>query len=266
MQAPLPNERIRYRVEVANCLEARRPFGVLNFDASYKRKGRQFIRNPEVSFQHLEYCVSQDNCFCQVTIVKHVNKAISFWIRTLDGTAVSVSDYFEMEELVTMEIDEEVRKIQIRVLDDKIVEPDEDFFIELLDAETKERLEGDDTKTRVVITEKTSVNGKLGFTNRSVKVRHSDKSVTLFMERRDGPLDEFTCIVRTSSDKSKNAFASYSGDIAKANVDYRAVNQAVYFPENVALIPLEIELVENDHHQEIDAPRAFVVELSMETP
>lgn len=62
-----------------------------------------------------------------------------------------------------MDADEAVRKIQIQIVEDKIVEPDEDFFIDLLHEDTLKRLDGEDTSCRVVITEKQSDLSVLGF-------------------------------------------------------------------------------------------------------
>jgi len=42
-------------------------------------------------------------------------------------------------------------EIQVKIIDDDVWEPDEDFFVELYDKTTGIRLLGDDTRTRITI-------------------------------------------------------------------------------------------------------------------
>jgi hypothetical protein len=121
--------------------------------------------------------------------------------------------------LITIKAHEETRQIQIKVSDDAEVEPDEDFEIVLLDELTKQRLPGDDTLCKVTITEDCQNRNVLGFSHREVKVRRSDKTCTLWLERRNG-FNEMECVVTTSSDPSR--LAEY-GAVAEPKKDYVAV-------------------------------------------
>ena len=50
-----------------------------------------------------------------------------------------------------MKESESERDIEIRIIDDSIAEPDEDFYVQLLDEETRKPLKGSDTSCKVTI-------------------------------------------------------------------------------------------------------------------
>lgn len=219
LEPTLPTERIRYRERIADIYEARRSFVSLDVDEPKRKGAALFEKNPDVCFEYLHYTVSQGQRYCQVTIVKHVNVDYSLFIQTRDGTAKAPVDYQAIDELITIKAHEETRQIQIKVSDDAEVEPDEDFEIVLLDELTKQRLPGDDTLCKVTITEDCQNRNVLGFSHREVKVRRSDKTCTLWLERRNG-FNEMECVVTTSSDPSR--LAEY-GAVAEPKKDYVAV-------------------------------------------
>ena len=61
-------------------------------------------------------------------------------------------------------------KISIPIVDDEEWEPDLDFFVELYDAQTGEKLEGDDTVCKVTILDE-DFPGTLGFENTEIMVQ-----------------------------------------------------------------------------------------------
>ena len=71
-----------------------------------------------IGFKHLKYSVSETNEFVTVTITKKVNEDLSFWVRTVDDTAIAPGDYEEKNELITMRADEKERDIEIVIIDD----------------------------------------------------------------------------------------------------------------------------------------------------
>lgn len=153
LEPTLPTERIKYREQIADIYEARRSFVSLDNEEPKRKGAALYEKNPDVCFEYLNYTVSQGQRYCEVIIVKHVNVDYSLFIQTRDRTAKAPVDYQAMDELITIKAHEETRKIQIQVVDDAQVEPDEDFEIVLLDELTKKRLPGDDTLCKVTITE-----------------------------------------------------------------------------------------------------------------
>jgi len=112
------------------------------------------IKNPnaKLAFKCLHYSVTESAGTVGVIITKkNRNEEISFGIRTIKDTAVPEEDYISVDQKVTMAADEVETKIEIQIIDDNEWEPDMDFLVELYDLEGKDRLEGDDTQTRVTI-------------------------------------------------------------------------------------------------------------------
>ena len=64
-----------------------------------------------VSFKHLKYEVSESNGHVAITIEKKIAEDVTFWIRTVDGTAKAGEDYEKKNELFTMEAKEKERVI-----------------------------------------------------------------------------------------------------------------------------------------------------------
>ena len=69
--------------------------------------------------------------------------------------------------------DKIVIRIKIEINDDPDWEPDEDFYIRLLDEVTQKRLEGDDTECKVTIIDEDKP-GSIGFPETQLEVRRKD--------------------------------------------------------------------------------------------
>lgn len=88
--------------------------------------------------------------------------------RTVPDTATHPKDYTHRDEIISIKKrgDSEF-KIKIPIIDDAEWEPDLDFFVELYDPNTQQRLPGDDTRTRVTILDE-DFPGTLGFENTEI--------------------------------------------------------------------------------------------------
>ena len=70
---------------------------------------------------------------------------------TKDLEAEAGKDFDPVDEIITFGKGDNSKSISVKIYDDDNWEPDEDFLIQLVDAETGERLPGMDTETRVTI-------------------------------------------------------------------------------------------------------------------
>jgi len=86
-----------------------------------------------VCFKHLRYEVAESNGHVTITIEKKIPDDVTFWVRTIDGTAKAGEDYEEKNELFTMHAEEKEREIKIGIHDDPNWEPDEEFKVQLLE-------------------------------------------------------------------------------------------------------------------------------------
>lgn len=71
-------------------------------------------------------------------------------MRTVDGDAKNNEDYIGIDQVVNFKHGQQEAEVIVKILDDDDWEPDEDFYVELYDDESK-RLSGEDTRTRVTI-------------------------------------------------------------------------------------------------------------------
>ena len=191
------SERLQYRKTLGNLISGRQKVAVVkgerNLDElrNAEDEFQKHELNPKVGFRCLHYSVTESIGTLRIVIVKKdPNDSVTVGVRTLDGTANAgvddqVGDYEAIDEI--KEIPEGVRMlaIPVKIVDDEGCEPDEDFYLELYDPQTKERLQGEDTKTTVTILDDDKP-GIFGFESRTIKIRAKDEKVRLKVLRLDG--------------------------------------------------------------------------------
>jgi solute carrier family 8 (sodium/calcium exchanger) len=127
--------------------------------------------NDMVKFKCLHYSVTESNGTVDITIVKnHLSAEYTFGYRTVDDTATAPKDYQHVDQVVTMRKNDKELKIQIPIVDDEEWEPDLDFYIELYDPETNQRLKGDDVFCKVTILDE-DFPGTLSFEKTEITVQ-----------------------------------------------------------------------------------------------
>lgn len=89
----------------------------------------------------------------------------------------------------------------------------------MLDEITKEVLPGDDTQCDVTIVEESPPQTVLGFTERIIKVRRSEKVVTLIVERKNGLFEPISCEISTTLSKINPLMAEQTA-IAREGYDF----------------------------------------------
>jgi solute carrier family 8 (sodium/calcium exchanger) len=145
--------------------------------------------------------------------------------RTVADTAFAPKDYTHIDEHIIFGPKDYEKKIQIPIVDDDEWEPDLDFFVELYDPtktpqspqyhgepidgvatftegkvieKSVDRLEGDDTITKVTILDE-DFPGCLGFESTDITVKKADKKVDILIKRFDGSDGKISCMIRTES-------------------------------------------------------------------
>lgn len=94
----------------------------------------------------------------------------------MDGEAIADEDYKAIDELITFEKNKTTAKVSIDIIDDDDWEPDENFYVELYDTKSGQRLPGEDTRTTITIIDDDKP-GNLSFAKRIVPALISEKSV-----------------------------------------------------------------------------------------
>ena len=119
-------------------------------------------KNPNFGFKCLHYSVSESAKFLKVIILNKSGLKASIRVKTRDGTALHNEDYMPVDKVLNFEKKDSEQSVDIAIVDDEGWEPDEDFFIDILDTETNETLEGADCTTKVTIIDDDKP-GQVGF-------------------------------------------------------------------------------------------------------
>ena len=63
--------------------------------------------NADIGFKSLSYSVTESSRYVEITVIKKTKRAMTFMIKTADDTAVAPDDYEAIEEIVTMDAEQE---------------------------------------------------------------------------------------------------------------------------------------------------------------
>ena len=166
-------------------------------------------KNDQVCFKCLHYSVPESGNTVEVTVEKkNSNQDFKFGVRTIgkgtyvksfseQPTAVEGKEFEGMDEDVEMAHRATIQTFEIHIIDNNDWNPDTFFFVELYDIDTKERLYGDDTITKVTILDN-DVPGSLGFEMGNCSVNKNSETVDIKVVRVAGTSGEISCMIQTA--------------------------------------------------------------------
>lgn len=190
-------ERLKYRKTIGSLISGKKKVTVTKGErniAELKQASDEFAKgdlNDSIGFRCLHYSVTESVGYLNVKILKkRIDEKVRFGVRTVDGTANAgyddePGDYDPVDEIRELDEGETECRVRVKIIDDEGIEPDEDFYIELYDPESKERLPGEDTRTTVTILDDDKP-GIFGFETRATKVSPKDEKIRLKVLRLDG--------------------------------------------------------------------------------
>lgn len=88
------------------------------------------------------------------------------------------------------------KTVEIKIHDNEEWQPDMDFYIELYDTKSGQRLAGDDTECKVTILDE-DFPGKLGFEVTEIVAARNQDKVDIIIKRFEGTDGRISCMVRT---------------------------------------------------------------------
>jgi len=109
------------------------------------------LKNENFGFQCLHYSVSEASGSICIQVLNKRKKACSILVKTVDDQAKAGEDYQELVQTINFSDGEAFQVVEVFINDDENWEPDEDFWVQLYNAETEQELRGADTKTRITI-------------------------------------------------------------------------------------------------------------------
>lgn len=121
----------------------------------------------------------------------------------------------------------------------------------------------------------------MSFKTRSIQARRSDEKVRVWVERREGSLEEIHCLVKTLSEEEacshKHLGKDYIGyfidseekgkkrfvpsDHYAQKKDFEPIRHVVSFPKNVTVMPVDIPLKQMSRSRNLEKV-AFLVQIS----
>lgn len=144
--------------------------------------------------------------------------------------------------------------MRIKIVDDVDWEPDEDFYVELYNAETGEKLESEDTKTRITIIDDDRP-GILAFENKG-QTKH-DATVSecrLKVVRLHDNDGEISCKYRTIEITKSNKTAT-------PGRDYEHVEGILNFRHRESENEIEIAIIQRENENDEPRDEIFGVQL-----
>ena len=153
LEGPALIERISHRKAVAVNYkrEAVAKYAAFSRENMSANSLQDHQKNPSFGFACLHYSVSEAAKKIKIKIVNKSKKAGQVQVRTVDGDAIAGDDYEKIDIPVIFKSGQGEGVVEVEIHDDEDWEPDEDFFVEMYDPATGNRLMGEDTRTRVTI-------------------------------------------------------------------------------------------------------------------
>ncbi len=193
--------RLQYRKQVANFISGKKDIVIRKGDVLRKQGPSaetldKSKRNPDYGFQCLHYSVSEGSGYIEILIVNKEMVGGKVGVRTVEGDAKGGEDYVELDTILEFGKGQSELPVRVTINDDDEWEPDEDFYVELYDPNTKDRLTGDDTQCTVTIIDDDKP-GTLSFESRSIKVIAATKLAQIRVVRQNGCDGKISCEFRT---------------------------------------------------------------------
>jgi len=220
-------ERTKYRKQVAisGAKEAIAKGAIIRKENKMADTLSEHERNKDFCFPCLHYSVSEGAGVLRVKIQNKNGIKKKIGVRTVDAEASSPKDYGAVDEVIDFTESKKSHEITIKIEDDDQWEPDEDFYVELYDVNTNERLHGEDTRTRVTIMDDDRP-GMLSFAdNKTHRHVHDQAECRITIKRSNGSDGDISLDYETYElDKSANT--------ASPGVHYEHIKGELKFKHN----------------------------------
>jgi solute carrier family 8 (sodium/calcium exchanger) len=236
-------ERLHYSRGIGATLSGRKPIYNQIKNQNLQRQMTEKY-NEDYGFNTLKYAIKEDKGPLMVKILNKKRTVGKIGIRTTEGTATEGLDYEKINKILHFKEGQEFQSISIGIVDDDIVEPDENFFVELFDLDTNKRLVGKDTKTEVIIIDNDNP-GVLTFKERLVKASENQDFAEIILQRVEGSDGLVGC--RYYSKEKDDEL-----DKAIAGEDFHPVDEILWFEHNEIIKTIKVPILHKGNDPERD--------------
>jgi len=102
-------------------------------------------------FNCIHYSVMENTGTLKVKVENKTRKRGKVGIRTVEGDAKENEDFLKINEILEFDDDTDGQEVEVTILNSRELEPDEEFYIELFDPATDQRISGSDSRTTITI-------------------------------------------------------------------------------------------------------------------
>ena len=147
--------RIKYRKQVGKMLSGARQAiakgQIMKEEHAHAKNIAESEKNANFGFTCLHYSVSEASGFLKIEVNNKKKIQCRVRVVTIDAEAIAGDDYEKVDKVLEFNAGQATSHIEVKINDDDNWEPDEDFYVHLLDANSGAELPGKDCKTRVTI-------------------------------------------------------------------------------------------------------------------
>lgn len=182
--------RIKYRKQINTFMTGKRPviakYEKMKLEHAHADQLDENVKNDDFGFVCLHYSVSESSGKLAIQVINKKRDVGRVRVATVDGDAKAGEDYDAFDGVLEFAKGEYSKPIEVGIKDDDNWEPDEDFFVQLYNADTNGELVGQDTKTRVTIIDDDKP-GQICFQDaKAQKVAPTDDYCEIVIIRKNG--------------------------------------------------------------------------------
>jgi len=196
-------------------------------------------KNEFFGFKCLHYSVSEASGSLRIYVDNKKGAAGSVRVLTIDQEAIAGNDYEKVDTVLNFKQGERTQYIDVIINDDDNWEPDEDFFVQLLDPVTGQELKGDDCRTRVTIIDDDKP-GQIAFEeSKVIKALATEEVCEVVIVRKNGSDGKVTVDFETVQlDKSDHT--------ATPDVDYTSTKGTLVFEQGETSKIISISILQRE--------------------
>lgn len=256
--------RIKYRRQIGTMMTGKRKLiakGEIVKDELLRAEDiAESERNPHFGFQCLHYSVSESSGHIRINVVNKQGVACSVRVKTEDKEALAGEDYEAVDTILEFRDGENVKHVDVKIMDDDAWEPDEDFYVQLMDAGTGgSNLSGKDCRTRVTIIDDDQP-GQVSFEeSKGIKALASqtDETIDVVLQRKKGSDGRVTVDWKTVElDESEHT--------ATEGVDYEKGSGTAVFEHGMSTATIQVVI--KGKEADVQRDESFRIQLENITP
>jgi len=201
-------------------------------------------KNQNFGFNCLHYSVSEASGSLSIMVINKLKTACKVRVRTIDAeakakTATHAGDYVALDDILSFNAGESSKNIKITIVDDDNWEPDKDFFIQLINPDTDEHLQGMDTRTKITIIDDDKPGHIYFQETKAISALASDEFAEIVIDRRNGSDGVVTVDFKTIELDESDHTASY-------NKDFMKVEKTCTFEAGQAQYTVKVPIVQHE--------------------